>query len=128
MSDVIDYSVEPKNNPVNIGVTLSIDNLKVVATVTDVPDVPFEVKPKGNFMQKIISTILSPIADLVGTALKKAPRDVLKNKAYPLPITISAQTFSGITITPASLALGAHNVGNVEMVKITGDINLKVSS
>lgn len=127
MSKTIDYTVEPQDNPVTITATITVEELNVIVTLTNVPGVTFAVKPTGNIIQKILSTVAEPIASNVINDLYDAAQSKFQGMKYNIA-TISGQTFSGITITPSNLALGAHTVGNVEMVKITGDINLTLSS
>ncbi|MFN3945404.1 MAG: hypothetical protein ACK4K7_10785 [Allosphingosinicella sp.] len=126
MSDAISYDVSFKPSPATIGISVTVVEDALTATVTNVPDIGLSLTPSGNFVQKIISAVLIPIAELIVAAVNPKPRDMLQGKTMNLgkipPIPVD-----NVTITASGLALGGATLGGTDYLKVTATLSVAVN-
>jgi hypothetical protein len=126
MSDTISYDVSFSPSPATITISVTVVEDALTATVTTVPDIGLSLSPSGNFVQKVISAVLIPIADLIIAAVNPKPRDMLQGKTMTLgkipPIPVE-----NVTITASSLALGGATLGGTDYLKATATLAVAVN-
>lgn len=123
MSDMISYKVSFSPSPVTIGVSVTVVSDKIKATVTSVPDVGLSLTPSGNFVQKVLSAIVLPIADLIVKAVNPKPRNMLQDHVVTT-VGIPNYPVDTVTISANTLALGDATLAGVQYLKATAKLAL----
>ncbi len=129
MSDMFKYNVNISPNPANIDLKVQLSDTALTATISSVPELSYTLRPDGDFIQKIISAVLDPIAQLISlsSSLKKKPQNMLQGKSETL-VTIGSYTADDIVINPKNLALGSYTAANKDMLEVTGSLTLSPKS
>jgi hypothetical protein len=108
MSKIIKYNVDIKPSPANITIQAGINNSEVTATVDSIPSISFKLHATGNFCQKIISTVIEPLAGLIAKKLEDTPSHLMKGKSCNV-YKIGDINLKSITVTPSNLEMSNHN-------------------
>ena len=126
MTDQISYDVSFSPSPATIGVTVTVVKDELTATIATVPDIGLSLKPAGNFVQKIVSAILEPLAVIIIAIVNPKPREMLEGKTEKLG-KIPPFSFDNVTITASSLALGGATLAGASYLKATAKLSLVVT-
>ncbi len=117
----IEYDVSISPSPATLGVTVSVDGADVKATVTQVPDINFTLKPTGNIIQKILSGVAWPVAMIIKEASFKHPGDMLLNKVFDIGNVPDYET-EYVSISAINVALDAAAPAGTSMLKVTATL------
>lgn len=126
MSDMFKYSVKIDPTPVDIDMTVTAAQQDLTVSATG-PSVTFVLTPAGSFVQKVLSAVIYPIAAIMAAANKNALANALKDNPQTIS-TAKGYAADGFTITPSNLALGSFDAAGTSLVKITGTLDLAVTS
>jgi len=124
MTNIFEYSVEYSPDPASVTIDVSLSDTSLEATISSVPSFSFHLTPVGNFIQKILSEILTPIATLIANDASDKPKNLLEGQPPISLFTFVSYTVDNIVITPEQLALGSYTVGGDEMLEVTGSLSL----
>lgn len=125
MGDMFKYDVTIKPTPVGIDATVTAARQDLTVSATG-PSVTLVLTPSGSFIQKVLSAVIYPIAEIIALANKNALKDALKDNPQTIS-TAQGYTADGFTITPSNLALGGFDAGGISLAKITGTLDLAVA-
>lgn len=130
MSKEFSYDVSISPNPLDLTISVKVkdgekktDPPNIAITVTDAPSVDLGLKPRGNWVQKILSGILWPIARLMTATNKDSIKNALESKEHDVAGTTTLKK-DGFSITPTLGALGGFKSGDTQWVQITGELSL----
>lgn len=137
MSDMFEYSVSLSPDPIPISITVEASAPVVppakpkptefVLTVTSVPDVTMTLTPAGNWAQKIMSGVIYPIAAIIASTSKSAVKNGLQGKTFNVAGSTTLKE-DGFEITPQLGTLGGFTTGSLDMIKITGTLDLSAAN
>jgi hypothetical protein len=126
MSDEISYDVSFNPSPTTIGISVTVVQDAITATITSVPDVGLSLTPAGNWVQKVVSAVLEPIALLIIAIVKPKPRDKLQGQSKTIG-KVPPYAVDNLTITASSVALGGAPLAGAQYLKATAKLSVAVT-
>ena len=113
MSDVgINYDATVKPSPVRTRLSLGFSNTTLQARVASIDPFIMELKPSGNIVEEVVSTVAYPLAQSLGVILPLSARSLIEGFTLDvLTIEPSTQTIMGeqVTVGPGNIRISNNN-------------------
>ena len=111
------YDVAFHNTPVWMAVSIVFEGGSINAVVGEVPDVEFELTPRGGGMEAIMSTILEPIAEKIVNDNAGALEELIGSNKFEV-MKVESIPFNNMQLSLDSLSTGSHDVDGEDVFKI----------
>ncbi|AYL96149.1 hypothetical protein [Mucilaginibacter celer] len=121
----VNFDLSHQPNPITLNLQVQLNRGTLTIVPVDIPRVVVIAIPRysGGVLDKILSTILAPIANIIAGSLGMFASDIFRDKSFDV-FHVPNMSFNapGMTITlkPANLSLGDFN----GMLMIGGDIEI----
>ena len=111
------YDVAFHNTPVWMAVSIVFEGGSINAVVGELPDVEFELTPRGGGMEAIMSTILEPIAEKIVNDNAGALEELIGSNKFEV-MKVESIPFNNMQLSLDSLSTGSHAVDGEDVFKI----------
>ena len=111
------YDVTFHNTPVLMPVSIVFEGGSINAVVGELPDVEFELTPRGGGMEAIMSTILEPIAEKIVNDNAGALEELIGSNKFEV-MKVESIPFNNMQLSLDSLSTGSHDVDGEDVFKI----------
>ncbi|NNA01812.1 hypothetical protein [Pseudomonas lundensis] len=111
------YDVAFHNTPVWMAVSIVFEGGSINAVVGELPDVEFELTPRGGGMEAIMSTILEPIAEKIVNDNAGALEELIGSNKFEV-MKVESIPFNNMQLSLDSLSTGSHDVDGEDVFKI----------
>lgn len=111
------YDVAFHNTPVWMAVSIVFEGGSINAVVGELPDVEFEMTPRGGGMEAIMSTILEPIAEKIVNDNAGALEELIGSNKFEV-MKVENIPFNNMQLSLDSLSTGSHDVDGEDVFKI----------
>ena len=111
------YDVAFHNTPVWMAVSIVFEGGSINAVVGELPDVEFELTPRGGGMEAIMSTILDPIAEKIVNDNAGALEELIGSNKFEV-MKVESIPFNNMQLSLDSLSTGSHDVDGEDVFKI----------
>ena len=127
MSDInVNYNINHTPSPIGVNVAIQLHNTTVSATLVDIPAVMVYASPNysANVGSDILSTIGTPLVNIITGALGLFATKIFKNQTYNL-FSVPNMSFDvegdTVKLLPTNLTLTDFH----GMMLLTGDLDIK---
>lgn len=111
------YDVAFHNTPVWMAVSIVFEGGSINAVVGELPDVEFELTPRGGGMEAIMSTILEPIAEKIVNDNAGVLEELIGSNKFEV-MKVESIPFNNMQLSLDSLSTGSHDVDGEDVFKI----------
>ncbi|OZY50349.1 hypothetical protein [Pseudomonas lundensis] len=111
------YDVAFHNTPIWMAVSIVFEGGSINAVVGELPDVEFELTPRGGGMEAIMSTILEPIAEKIVNDNAGALEELIGSNKFEV-MKVESIPFNNMQLSLDSLSTGSHDVDGEDVFKI----------
>lgn len=111
------YDVAFHNTPVWMAVSIVFEGGSINAVVGELPDVEFELTPRGGGMEAFMSTILEPIAEKIVNDNAGALEELIGSNKFEV-MKVESIPFNNMQLSLDSLSTGSHDVDGEDVFKI----------
>ena len=111
------YDVAFHNTPIWMAVSIVFEGGSINAVVGELPDVEFELTPRGGGMEAIMSTILEPIAEKIVNDNAGALEELIGSNKFEV-MKVDSIPFNNMQLSLDSLSTGSHDVDGEDVFKI----------
>ena len=111
------YDVAFHNTPIWMAVSIVFEGGSINAVVGELPDVEFELTPRGGGMEAMMSTILEPIAEKIVNDNAGALEELIGSNKFEV-MKVESIPFNNMQLSLDSLSTGSHDVDGEDVFKI----------
>ena len=111
------YDVAFHNTPIWMAVSIVFEGGSINAVVGELPDVEFELTPRGGGMEAIMSTILEPFAEKIVNDNAGALEELIGSNKFEV-MKVESIPFNNMQLSLDSLSTGSHDVDGEDVFKI----------
>lgn len=121
------YDVAFHNTPIWMAVSIVFEGGSINAVVGELPDVEFELTPRGGGMEAIMSTILEPIAEKIVNDNAGALEELIGSNKFEV-MKVESIPFNNMQLSLDSLSTGSHDVDGEDVFKILPKLTVTAGS